>query len=294
MNEQDNNTNQNNVVDSLSNTGTVPVQQTNIDNTTQLNVTQNIPQTNLDATQNIPQDNNLDNASQISMTQNIDTSTVSKTEQSSQNTSTNTTTSGEDNSVKNEVVKEKKKSEYKPPSAFKTFLLIVFFGGLIAFIVFLPEIQAFVAEQMPGGKPINTEITSGKLVCTLDTNTSNLNISYERVFAFGDKKLETAKFTTITKGDVTQDEQTLNEMDSKCKAIKESVYSVPGVSITCDYSAGLLTQREHFDYKDYDIEKVKAAYTEAGGEVVEYELGYDIDKIQTAMLQGGFECKKER
>ena len=42
------------------------------------------------------------------------------------------------------------------------------------------------------------------------------------------------------------------------------------------------------------MEKVKTAYTEAGGDVLEYEYGHDIDKIQTTMLQGGFTCNKER
>ena len=182
---------------------------------------------------------------------------------------------------------------YKPPGAFKTLLLIIFFGGLVAFIIFLPEIQAYIAEYGSVGKG-QTEITDGRLICTLDTNTTNLDKSFERTFIFADKKLESATFTTTTKGDITKDEKTLDELSNTCKMKKEYVSSISGIGITCDYSDGLLTEKEHFDYKDFDMEKVKTAYAEAGVDVIEYEYGYDIDKIKTSMLQAGFSCKIER
>ena len=182
---------------------------------------------------------------------------------------------------------------YKPPGAFKTLLLIIFFGGLVAFIIFLPEIQAYIAEYGSVGKG-QTEITDGRLICTLDTNTTNLDKSFERTFIFADKKLESATFTTTTKGDITKDEKTLDELSNTCKMKKEYVSSISGIGITCDYSDGLLTEKEHFDYKDFDMEKVKTAYAEAGVDVIECEYGYDIDKIKTSMLQAGFSCKIER
>ena len=182
---------------------------------------------------------------------------------------------------------------YKPPGAFKTLLLIIFFGGLVAFIIFLPEIQAYIAEYGFVGKG-QTEITDGRLICTLDTNTTNLDKSFERTFIFADKKLESATFTTTTKGDITKDEKTLDELSNTCKMKKEYVSSISGIGITCDYSDGLLTEKEHFDYKDFDVEKVKTAYAEAGVDVIEYEYGYDIDKIKTSMLQAGVSCKIER
>ena len=183
--------------------------------------------------------------------------------------------------------------DYKPPGVFKTFILILFFGGLVAFIIFLPEIQAYVAEYRSGKTGVE-EITSGKLRCSLDTNTTNLDKSFERVFVFSDKKLQSAVFTSITKGDITKDEKILDELYNACKLKKDSVLQIDGVTIACDYSDGLLTEREHFNYKEFDIEKVKSAYTEAGADLIEFEYGYDIDKINTAMLQAGFTCKKEK
>ena len=55
-----------------------------------------------------------------------------------------------------------------------------------------------------------------------------------------------------------------------------------------------MTETETFDYKLFDFDTVTAAYTEAGGEVIEYEYGYDIDKINTMMLQAGYSCSKEK
>ena len=193
----------------------------------------------------------------------------------------------------NQASDDIKSSNYKPPGVFKSFILILFFGGLVAFIIFLPEIQAYVADYMSGntGTP---EITSGKLKCTLETNTTNFNKTFERVFVFTDKKLQSATFTSITKGDITEDEEALDKLNEDCKLKKDAVANIGGVTIACEYSNGLLTEREHFDYKEFDIETVKAAYAEAGADVIEYEYGYDIDKINTAMAQAGFTCKKEK
>ena len=263
-----------------------------LENTTQMNVT---PQP-VATPQVAPQTEVLENTTQINTTQTVTPRTemldgttqkinVNAVNNDNQNTQTSSN-AGDANTTKNTA-------NYKPPGVFKTFVLIVFFAGLVAFIVFLPEIQAFVAEYR-SGEVKNNEITTGKLVCKLETNTTNLDKSFERVFNYTDKKLESAKFTTVIKGDITQDEATLDDLNDKCKMIKDSVMDVPGITVTCDYSAGLLTEKETFNYKEYDIEKIKAAYTEAGGEVIEYEYGYDIDKVQTTMLQGGFTCTKER
>ena len=107
-----------------------------------------------------------------------------------------------DNNQNNTSTTNNPDINYKPPGKFKIFVLIVFFFGLVAFIIFLPEIQAYVDEYVLGNSTANEEITSGKLVCKLDSNTTNLDKSFERIFSFQDKKLTSAKFVTTTKGDV--------------------------------------------------------------------------------------------
>ena len=188
---------------------------------------------------------------------------------------------------------KKAQENYKPPGKFKTFILLVFFALLIAFIIFLPEIQAFVAEYKSGNQTVE-EITTGKLVCTIDSNTVNLDKSVERIFSFTDKKLESAKFTTTIRGDITKDADALDELANQCNLIKQGVAGIDGITVGCEYEEGKIVEREHFDYKTFDIEKVRSAYTEAGGDVVEFEYGYDIDKVMTSMRQGGFTCNKEK
>ena len=283
MNGQNPNDNQNNVVNNpingntnIGNTNMNP-QQPSIEHSNQINASQSINQNTINS---VPSSNNVQNSQ-------VQSTTMQMPQVNQGNVEQKPTANAIENGSTN------KNPNYKPPGAFKTFLLIVFFGGLVAFIIFLPEIQAFVAQQ-GSGKVTSNEITTGKLICKLKTNTANLDKSFERIFNYTDKKLVSSTFTTIIKGDITEDATTLDELNEKCRLIKTSVADINGISITCDYASGILTEKETFDYKEYDMEKVKTAYTEAGGDVLEYEYGHDIDKIQTTMLQGGFTCNKER
>lgn len=183
--------------------------------------------------------------------------------------------------------------EYKPPSKFKTALLIIFFIALVGFVIFLPEIQALIAEYQAGPMTVE-EITTGKLVCTLSTSTLNLDKDVTRTFNYEDRKLKSAKFESITRGDPTLDEETLDEMNGVCEGLHTYVEGISGVSVICNYEEGKLTQKESFDYSSYDSEKVTAAYVEAGGTLVEFALDEDIDQIMKMMRQGGFTCEKEK
>lgn len=183
--------------------------------------------------------------------------------------------------------------EYKPPSKFKLALLIVFFAGLIAFIIFLPEIQAFIAEYNSKDVAVQ-EITTGKLVCTLSTSTVNLDMDVNRTFSYEENKLKSAKFETITRGDPTLDEDALNELNDSCESLHTYVDELSGVNVSCLYEQGKLTKKESFDYSTYDKEKVNAAYIEAGGDILEFDLDEDINQIMKRMRQGGFACEKQK
>ena len=185
--------------------------------------------------------------------------------------------------------------EYKPPSKFKMGVMIFFFILILAFIIFLPEVTTFLSELKPGGQSNTTvdDITTGNLVCKLDTSTKNLDKSYIRTFAFTDNKLEKVTMETITKGDIDEDALTLDKLNNSCNSIKEGVLSLDGVEVDCNYRNGKLTETEVFDLNAYNFETVKAAYTEAGADMVKYEFGEDINSIKTSMLQGGFSCEKK-
>lgn len=199
----------------------------------------------------------------------------------------------EDGAVNNDEKLKTVEVEYKPTSTGNTVMLIIFFIALIAFVVFLPNIQTMIAQYKAGPVEVE-EITTGNLVCTLESSTVNLDREITRIFEFTDNKLKGAKFTTIIRGDASLDEETLNELNAQCEQIKTNVANLSGVTVNCTYEEGKLTEKETFDYASYNAEEVTAAYTEAGGTMLEFQAEEDIELVMTNMRQGGFTCNKEK
>ena len=196
-----------------------------------------------------------------------------------------------------EVKREKLKKvevEYKPTSTANSVMLVLFFLFLIVFVIFLPDLQSLIATYKAGGEEKKEEITTGKVVCTLESSTVNLDREIKRVFHYTDKKLQTAKFTTTTRGDATLDEEALDELNEQCVQIRENVQGLAGISVSCDYKNGKLIESETFDYTAYNEEEVSAAYAKAGGSILDLEKDQDIDQVMTFMRRSGFTCNKEK
>ena len=190
---------------------------------------------------------------------------------------------------------KKAQENYQPPSKFKMAMTIFMIVSIILFGMFLPEISTginkFLGPKAEGPAP---DPTTGTLVCTLESNTSNLDKTFTRKFKYEDNKLKSAVLETVTRGDITLDEKTLDELNNQCQTISKAVEEYQGIQIICEYSHGLLTERERFDFKTYNIEAIEAAYAEAGSTVVEFEYDADIDEIMKNMRQAGFTCNKEK
>ena len=198
------------------------------------------------------------------------------------------------NSAVNENLK-KVEVNYTPPSKGKTVALILFFVFLIGFVIFLPNITTlinkFKSGNVEGGE---TVITTGRLVCEFDTNTTNLDKSYKLVFAFTDNKLDKLDYTITTKGDPSLDAKTLDELADRCKKLKSATGSVDGVTVSCDYSEGKLIERQAFVYVNLDADGLDAAYAEAGGTNPQYANGQDMDTIEKNMNASGYSCKRQK
>ena len=227
----------------------------------------------------------------------VDSSTISTTSDAPRITDTAveaTTHNQEQNNV-GAMVNEKLKKvevEYKPPSKFKIGLMLFFFVIILAFIIFLPEVTQYMSDLFDKKDKTVIEITTGKLVCKLDSTTANLDKNYVRTFQFTDNKIEKVTFKTTTRGDITQDEATLNELNKQCTDIRDGLESLNGASIECDYQDGKLVETEKFDLATYDYEQTSAAYTEAGADMLKFDNGEDVDRVKTSMLQAGFSCEK--
>ena len=198
------------------------------------------------------------------------------------------------NAMVNENLKKVEIKDYTPPSKFKIFILLVFFIGLVAFIIFLPDISSYLSTY--GKNQYNKQdetITTGKLICDLTSNTASLDKEYEFVFSFTDSKLKKTKYVLYTRGDTTT-EDTLDELAENCKTLKEESSKVEGVSIKCEYSDGKLTETQVFELESINEEELKAAFTEAGGMLPSYTYDQNIDDIEKNMKASGYTCERQK
>lgn len=184
---------------------------------------------------------------------------------------------------------------YTPPSKFKIFLMIFFFVLLIGFVIFLPDITAYINKLKSGDLNYQEEkITTGKLKCNLQTSTTNLDKEYKLVFKFTDNKLNKVEFNITTRGDVSLDEETLDKLNDTCNNLKNAAKGLNGVYINCQYSDGELVETQNFELASVEKEKLDAAYTEAGGNHPEYQDGQDMDGIERNLNASGYTCKREK
>jgi len=186
-------------------------------------------------------------------------------------------------------------ANYKPPSGFRIFLLVVFFILLIGFVLFLPEINSMVLKYKAGvyNNTAEEKITTGTLTCTLSSSTANLNLDYTGVFEFSKNQLDKMRITLVTRGDITLDEETLNELNSKCEILSAGVKEIEGISVSCDYTDGKLTEKQSFSLDNLDTSLVTSAYSEAGGNYPGYKYKQDIDDVEKNMNAEGYTCKRE-
>lgn len=194
--------------------------------------------------------------------------------------------------VVNENLK-KVEINYTPPSKFKVFCLILFFILLVAFVLFLPEISFFVDKYKSGELNKKDEkIVNGSMKCNLRTTTTDLNKDYTLNFTFTNNALEIANFEIVTKGNVTLDEATLDNLNKTCKQLAEATKKINGVSITCDYTAGKLVEIQKFKLKDVNEDDLDSAFVEAGGNNPGYKYGQDMDTIEKQMNASGYTCER--
>ncbi len=184
---------------------------------------------------------------------------------------------------------------YTPPSKTKTVLTFLIFILIIGFVVFLPEITTAINQYKASKNEIKDEvITTGKLECELNSNTTNLDVNYLRVFKFTDSKLNEAEYTVTTRGDATLDEQTLNDMANKCTLLQTHTSSTSGVEVKCTYSEGKLVENQSFKFASIDLDELDAAFSEAGGTYPEFKNEQEIDSIEKNMNAAGYSCIRKK
>ncbi len=199
----------------------------------------------------------------------------------------------DNNTIVNENLKKVEIKDYTPPSKAKVGLLITFFIALVLFVIFLPQISSLLSNRESGiNYQKQEEITTGKLICTLKTNTTSLDKEYENTFDFTDKKLKRSKFVSITRGDSTA-ENDLDALAEKCNTLKNETDDIDGFSIRCDYSDGKLVETQNINLETIDTEKLDAAFTEAGG-ILPNKYDQNIDDVEKNMKASGYTCERQK
>lgn len=243
--------------------------------------------------------NNVNNSNSISNNQNANVSqTPSSNSNVIPNSATYATINNRDVNNSNIKVDEKLKEaelNYSPPSKAKTVGMVLIFILIISFVIFLPDITSMVNKYKASkNEKVEEIITTGKLECRLKTNTSNLDVEYLKVFKFTDSKLESADYTTTSKGDIDLDADLLNEINDKCKILKEYTSKINGITVRCNYSGNKLIEKQSYIFQDFNKEEVETAFSEVGGTYPEYTVGSFINDIEKNMNASGYSCMRKK
>lgn len=170
--------------------------------------------------------------------------------------------------------------------------LFLLFGGLFLFILNLDTIRNFVETRKYLKTQNPTEITTGTLKCKLTESTSNMDYDYSADFDFRDKQLKRLSYTLEIRGDMSLDEEALNLLYNDCLRIKQYASNLSGISITCDLEGGLLRQKQIFTYDSVNRDEALSAFVEAGGIYPEYRKDQNIDEIEKSMNASRYNCER--
>lgn len=186
------------------------------------------------------------------------------------------------------------KKRKKKESNLKYYLTFIFLALLIWMIVFLPDISNFISNYLQKKQQeAQPEITTGKLVCEMNTNDATLDYNYKAVFDFEDSLMKKLTYTTTVKGDPSLDAVALSGMDSSCNLLQTHVLNMNGVEVNCDLQEGTFVNEQTLDYELINREELTTAYLEAGGTYPDYQYNQYIDEIEKQMNASNYTCKKE-
>ena len=227
------------------------------------------------------------------VTPNVTTIASKSATSPSATTSTTTNTSTEKVSDTGKEVSDSDKKSGKKTSNLKMYLSFIFLALLILMIVFLPEINTFVHDFFNKKEAENTpSITSGHLICTLETNDSNFNYEYETDFSFKDSKLYKLTLTTKTVGDLNLDATDLSGLNASCQLLQFQTSKFDGVEVMCDLEGNTFTNTQTLDYEILNRDEVTTAYLEAGGIYPDYKYEENIDDIEKDMNAQNYSCAR--
>lgn len=198
--------------------------------------------------------------------------------------------SGNDNNHKNEEQNKKEEDDYKGPSIFRKITTILLFIFLFLFVYFLGDITEYI--NLKKEQQQIAEISNGKLLCTADKSSKNLDLKYTASFTFENKEITNLVYTVTSTGDKQKDKTELEQLNKDCKTLETEVKDLEGIRVICSLNNGVNSVKQIFDYANLDTTKVDSAFSEAGGVFPQFKYKDNIDKVESKMLTSGYTCDK--
>lgn len=166
-------------------------------------------------------------------------------------------------------------------------ILIIF---LALFVIFLPEIRILSNKIIADMK--SKDISTGKLICSIEKYSDNLDANYSYSFAFKENKLDSLTYIKTIRGDETLDVEDLNEVHDTCKLLRNDVATINGIEVNCSLNEGKAIEKQIFTYDILDLSQLKSSYAEYGGVLPNYKYQDDIKSIENEMVEAEYECEK--
>lgn len=181
-------------------------------------------------------------------------------------------------------------SNNKGPSTFAKIMTTLLFIFLFVFVYFLGDITDYINTKKLEKQ--TAEITNGKLVCSNEKTTENLDVKISATFTFENKQITDLTYITTSTGDKTKDKEELEKLKEDCNLLKEEIKDYDGISIVCSLNNGINSVKQIFNYATLNVEDVRSAYAEAGGVYPQFKNKDDINSVESKMISSDYKCEK--
>lgn len=168
----------------------------------------------------------------------------------------------------------------------RTALLIMFFISLLALVWFLPDIRKYVTDKKMENQE---ELIHGTLKCVYEEEDELVTTLYTSEFIVDNNRLKSYTSTVETKGDISSEVE-LTKLDNDCKSLSKMIKQVPGVTSACSLNSRKQISKQTIDYSKVQTQKLKSAYSEAGGIMPDYKLDQDARGIKKEMILARYSC----
>ena len=190
------------------------------------------------------------------------------------------------------AVKEDTNTTLKEKKGHPIFLVLLMIL-LFAFVYFLPDITEYVTNYMNERTGAN-ELKSGRMTCTYENVTDNINYNYEITFNYVRNRLRNSTMVTTNRlADTATDTSILTERENACEALQAVLQENNiGMTASCSVSAAVQITTQTINYEELDMDFITSNIAEFEGFYPEYELNESVTVIEQELENNGYTCQR--